>query len=42
MVYMNILFILGKSLLAYSEAIVSICDPVWRLANALKEFQGQG
>ena len=39
MVYMNRLFIFGKSLLAYSEAIVSICDPVWRLANALKEFQ---
>ena len=42
MVYMNILFIFRKSVLAYSEDIVSICDPVWRLANALKEFQGQG
>ena len=42
MVYMNKLFILEKSLLAYREAIASIADPVWRLANALKEFQGQG
>jgi len=42
MVYMNRLFILGKSLLAYSEAIISIVDLVWRLANALEEFHGQG
>ena len=35
MVYMNRLLILGKSLLAYRWAIVSIVDLVWRLANAL-------
>ena len=41
MVYMDRLFISGN-FFAYGKAIVSIADPVWRLANALKEFQGQG
>jgi len=42
MIYMNRLFVIEKSLLVHREAIVSITDPVWRLDNALKEFQGQG
>ena len=41
MIYMDRLFISGN-FFAYGKAIVSIADPVWRLANALKEFQGQG